>query len=980
MGGIFLFFQKKIFFVLEKPCLLSKINESLINLNMRKNYRLGLSTEDAFAGACSAPSIFTTMSLFTLIFGGAENKKFLRTARDAIVKINDLELEFQSLDESALPQKIADLKQAIASGANPDDIMPRAFALVKNAARRLLGREIEVCGLPVKWDMVHFDVQLIAGIALWKNMVAEVSTGEGKTLIATLPAVMNALYGKGCHIATVNEYLARRDSQWMGALYNMLGLSCGCVYSQQSPSEKKKAYLADITYGTSSEFGFDFLRDNSMTSSIDEKVQRGFFYALVDEADSILIDEARTPLIISGEDDDGDSDPFTPVIAPIESIVKAQNKLCSDLMAEFKKALLSGEPSESDWQKLYQVYSGAPRNKALVQCLQNSEVRARLEALKKQYCADCNKIEAHRLKSELYYVVSELSKSASFTEKGQDFLARFRNSFTISNVDDQIAKVRESRMPEQDKLAEIARLRADFAESSLKVFALNTLLQAYALYEKNVDYLVKNGKVEIIDQNTGRVLEGRRWENGLHQAVEAKERVGIESENTTYATIGLQNFFKLYPNLAGMTATAMTQADEFREIYGMKAVKIPTNKPCIREELPDLIYLTRREKYNAIERQIRIANAKGQPVLAVTPSVEESEVLSRMLKMRGIKHAKLNAVNDEQEARIIALAGQRGAVTISTNMAGRGTDIKLGEGVEELGGLLVIGTEHNPCKRVDRQLIGRSARQGDRGQSRFIVSMEDSLFRLYADTSRLKKSMAKKHIDGVAFEHPAFKSIIDAAQEKAEGYNFEARKDLLKLDLPMNQHRKIVYAMRDEILSTDDPLRLISQTLRKDFTELVRKNLGYGPIDSEAAQTADFYAAISPIFGFKTPSGIMGSSTAEEALDKLCGMADEALGNPAFTDRRFCRSLMLYFIDKAFRDHLSRLDYLREAIYLRSYGQRDPFQEFAFEAYNSFAEFNNSYNRGLATAVFSAIGASDGGSSTPTVSISTPKVRRRQGR
>ena len=916
------------------------------------------------------------MGLFSMIFGGAENRKFLREARAAVVKINSLEREYSRLEEYRLPEITAELKRALARGEPADSVMPRAFALVKNAARRLCGREIQVCSLPVKWNMVHFDVQLIAGLALWKNMVAEVATGEGKTLAATLPAFMNSLYGRGCHIATVNEYLARRDSQWMGALYNMLGVSCACVYADQSADEKRLAYAADITYGTSSEFGFDYLRDNSMTASAAEKVQRGFFYALVDEADSILIDEARTPLIISGDDEDS-GDPFTPLLGTVEKITAAQNALCLSLMSDFKKSAASGAP---DYSKLYQVYCGAPRNKAFVVAMQNPAYRAKLEELKTNYCADCNKVEAHALKGELFYVVDELSKTAAFTEKGQNFLAKSGGKFTVPDIEFETAKINASKMPEALKARELSRVRSEYAEVSRRIFALNTLLQAYALYERNVDYLVKDSKVEIIDQNTGRVLEGRRWENGLHQAVEAKERVAMESETATYATIGLQNYFKLYPNLAGMTATAMSEADEFREIYAMKAVKIPPNKPCIRRELPDLVFPTRREKFNAIEREVHAAKQRGQPVLVITDSVEESEVLSRMLQMRGIKHAKLNAVNDEQEARIIARAGEMGTITISTNMAGRGTDIKLGDGVEALGGLFVIGTQHSASVRVDRQLVGRCARQGDRGMSRFIISFEDSLFRMYADVSALKRRMKSRYSEGTGFVIERLGRIVEAAQKKAQGYNFEARKDLLKLDMPMNQQRAIVYSMRDEILSAQSPAEVLRTSLARWFAELVKAHFGRGSSGETSEPPAEFAAALAPVFDFRVPDDIAGGRDADLVCAKLDSSLDGALENPIFKDAEFVRSLMLHHIDAAFREHLLRLDYLREAIYLRSYGQRDPFQEFAFEAYNSFREFYAAYCGALAAAVFSSRGATAGGTPSPEVSVSAPRLRRRQGR
>lgn len=884
--------------------------------------------------------------LISFIFGDPENKNFLKQAKKTVAKINELEAQYAALSDADLPAKTDEFRRALAAGTSPEKIVPQAFALVKNAARRLMGREVSVCGIPQKWDMVHFDVQLVAGLALWRNMVAEVSTGEGKTLIATLPAYMNALFGRGCYIATVNEYLAKRDSQWMGALYNMLGLSCAYVYANQSDADKKRAYAADITYGTSSEFGFDYLRDNSSTVELSDKVQRGFFYCLIDEADSILIDEARTPLIISGEDEDAGANPFSDLLAPIERIVDSQQKLCAQLAEKFRRAERENTLTDENFNDLYKIHSCAPRNRQLLQILKNGGVRRRFERLKLDMAADCNKVLAHELKNEMYYAVNEKNKTATFTEKGQDFFGG--SMFLVNDIEADIKSIlRDKSMDAPRKNDAVRAKQRQFAESTDRVFALNKLLQAYTLYEKNVDYIVKDGKVEIIDPNTGRVMEGRRWSDYLHQAVEAKERVNIESENTTYATISIQNFFKMFEKIAGMTATAMSEADEFREIYGMKAVRIPPNKPCIRKQLPDLIYLTRREKFNAIIDEIVRAKAAGQPVLAVTASVDDSEVLSRMLKIRRIPHNKLNAANDELEAGIVARAGQMGAVTISTNMAGRGTDIKLGGGVEELGGLLVIGAEHCQSVRVDRQLAGRCARQGDRGTVRFFASFEDTLFRVYADVSFLKNSIKQKHIEGAAFSSSLFPSIIAAAQKKAEDLNFSARKELLKLDAPVNTHRNIVYSMRDGIMAAEKLGDVLLPLLDAEIDACVDTNLPADDMDISPDAVSKFRNTLFCDYSLSVLPAELGGLPKAEIRRKLKEKVAALFEKGPFAEGKGGRGLVLYVLDKAFREHLSRLEFLREAVYLRAYGQRDPQQEFAQEAYKSWDALQRAFARSL---------------------------------
>lgn len=898
-------------------------------------------------------------NLILKLFGDFKYGKFQRKARKIAAKINAIEREYQLLRDEDLPKKTLEFKKRIQGGESLSGIMPEAYALVKNAARRMCGKSFEVFGKPLVWNMVHYDVQLIGGIALNESMVAEIATGEGKTLVATLPAYLNALSGLGCHIATVNEYLAMRDSQWMGNLYAMLGLSTSCVYANQSAEEKKKAYLADITYGTSSEFGFDYLRDNSMAQTPEERVRRGFNFCLVDEADSVLIDEARTPLIISGFDEDEIGGIYEELLPSIEKLSRKQRELCNSLASEAANRLKTEkEASKETLSKLWLVKKGMPRNRTFRKLAESGKIGKDFSNFELEMSGDLNKIAAYELKEKLYFTVDEKEQSADLTERGRRELNQ-KNSydFVLPNLQKIIREITKSAKTPSERSAAISSAKTNYCKSAERIHAISQLLKAYALYERDVDYIVKDGKIEIIDKNTGRVMEGRRWSEGLHQAVEAKERVRIESENKTYATISIQNYFRMYKKLAGMTGTAESEAQEFADIYKLSVMQIPTNKPCRRVDHPDLIFKTVREKYQAVAEKIRRANLRGQPVLVGTASVEDSELLSRLLKINKIPHNVLNAKNDAKEAEIVAQAGQAGAVTISTNMAGRGTDIKLGDGVEELGGLLVIGTQRYESSRVDRQLQGRCARQGDKGESIFIISLEDELLRLYADMSFLAKQIRLKYREGCPFSHPLFERIIKRAQKKVEGENFSIRKRMLQFDDVSNKQREAIYSIRSEIIDESDHFGRVLDILKDEVSQTVFKVL---PPDDNAISQSDLENLTSEL-SFKYPTffdekdfeGLKKKEIANKVFEEIKKLAEEKRKDEgAENSEKLERYLLLSSLDSNWRNHIAYLEDLRNAIYLRSYAQKDPLNEYKIEAFDSFMELLGDIKQDFAKKYF----------------------------
>jgi len=835
-----------------------------------------------------------------------------------------------------------------------NDILPEAYAVVKNAARRMCGREIIVCDQPLGWNMIHFDVQLVGGVALHRGMIAEMATGEGKTLVGTLPVYLNALTGRGVHVITVNDYLARRDSEWMGSLYKFLGLTVGCIQNDQPSHLRREQYQADITYGTNSEFGFDYLRDNGMASSKEQQVQRGHYFAIVDEVDSVLIDEARTPLIISGPVMAAESNHQYERYKPlVDQIVRRQNTLCNRLITEAKEAAAAGELEQAGL-KLFQVHMGQPKNRALTRCMEEPELRRAMEKAELSLYADTQKVEFFKLKEELYYFIEEKSHDADLTEMGRNFLSPDEpDAFVLPDIATVYSEIDgDTSLSEEARNRKKTEMQDRLSHQGQRIHQISQLLRAYCLYEKDVEYVVEENKVIIVDAQTGRKMAGRRWSDGLHQAVEAKEGVQIDAETQTLATITIQNYFRLYMKLGGMTGTAETDAAEFHDIYNLDVLTIPTNRPVKRKDHNDSIYKTRREKFAAVIELIRELNAKGQPILVGTASVEASEMVSRMLKLQKITHNVLNAKYHRQEAEIVARAGHRAAVTISTNMAGRGTDIKLGEGVSELGGLFVLATERHESRRVDRQLRGRSARQGDPGESKFFLSFEDDLMRNFGAAERMTKMMERFGMkEGEELAHPWLNRSVETAQKRVEQRNYVWRKRVLEYDDVMNQQREVVYEWRNDVLNSNDTRILINEAVEKGITERLSV---FVPKESKSADEADYDGLLNWV-NTAFPIGLRSFDDAFKALDfeaKSAFLKDKILhaygvkvgnANPTAL-QEIEKMILLNAIDRLWQEHLYALDALKEGVSLRTYGQKDPLIEFKQEAFTIFAELMNNIN------------------------------------
>ena len=822
-----------------------------------------------------------------------------------------------------------------------EKILPEAYAVVKNGARRMCGTTIDVCDQPLLWEMVHFDVQFVGGIAIHRGMIAEMMTGEGKTLVATLPTYLNALTGMGVHVITVNDYLARRDSEWMGSLFKFLGLTIGCIQNQMPPWERREQYARDITYGTNSEFGFDYLRDNGMASTRDEQVQRGHYFAVIDEVDSILIDEARTPLIISGPSSVS-THQFDKYKPAVEQIVRQQTALCNELVAEGKKLHEEGDMPAAG-RALFKVKLGQPRNRQLMRMMQEPDIRRLLEKTELSFYQDAQKKELFELKEELFFTIDEKSHDSDLMEKGRHFLSPDDpDSFTLPDIGTLFAELEadftlspEQRAERKEQLQQKLDLQAE------KMHNISQLLKAYCVYEKDVQYVVKDDKVLIVDENTGREMPGRRWSDGLHQAVEAKEGVAIEKETQTFATITIQNYFRLYEKLGGMTGTAETEAAEFSDIYKLDVLPIPANRPNQRKDLNDQVFKTRREKYNAVIKKIEEAHAKGQPVLVGTASVDASETVARMLKRSKIPHTVLNAKFHMQEAEIIAKAGQRGGVTVSTNMAGRGTDIKLGEGVADLGGLFVIGTERYESRRVDRQLRGRCARQGDPGLSQFYISFEDDLMRNFAAADRMTSMMERFGMqEGEALEHAWLNKSVETAQKRVEQRNYTWRKRVLEFDDVMNKQREVVYGYRNEVLSTEEPRDLVIEIIEKVIPAKVEGFLA--DRDDANPDYNELLHWVNATLPIRVSQEDLTSKSAEEIANFLIQRVKETYqlrvgGLPPEILEMEERRMMLAAIDRQWQAHLYNMDALREGVHLRAQGQKDPLVEYKNEAFELFS-------------------------------------------
>ncbi len=896
-------------------------------------------------------------------FSGRHYKKFLEKARPIVARSNEFEQSYQSLTDDELRAKTDEFKARFQKGETLDDLLPEAFAAAKNAARRLCGRKIMVCDHELEWNMVHFDVQLIGGIALHEGRISEMATGEGKTLVATLPLYLNALTGRNTQLVTVNDYLARRDSEWMGYLYNFLGLTVGCIQQQMASDVRREMYSRDITYGTASEFGFDYLRDNGMATRKDDQVQRDHWYCIVDEIDSILVDEARTPLIISGPAPIEREQPYTRLKPGIDRLVAEQTRLCNRLVSEAKELLekpnVSSEERQAASRKMLQVKLGHPKNKQLLRLMEIPDARKLLDKTETEMNSDFNKEELYRIKEELFYAIDERQHQADLTELGRTKLRPDNpDAFVLPDLATEFSDLEKKTELTPEEREEIKRKSQErYAEVSEEIHSISQLLRAYSLYERDVEYVVQEGKVMIVDENTGRVMPGRRWSDGLHQAVEAKENVTIERETRTYATITIQNYFRMYEKLAGMTGTAETEATEFNDIYRLAVQVIPTNRPCIRVDKNDSIFKTRRDKFNAVVKEIQDANARGQPVLVGTVSVDSSEVLSRMLRRTGIIHTVLNAKYHEQEADIVARAGQRGAVTIATNMAGRGTDIKLGEGVREAGGLYVIGTERHQSRRIDRQLRGRCSRQGDPGLTKFFLSLEDDLMRLFLQGNLASRLMEGAMNEGEELEHPWLNRSIESAQKKVEQQNYSIRKRLLQYDDVLNKQREVIYGIRNAAIHAERPKEIIFEQVEEEIATRV-STAGFG----EKAGTTP--AAIESLVGWTNthfPISLKVEELTGNDPEKLTKLIVERI-QEAYKVKESVeipealgaleRYVVINAIDHHWQEHLTEMENLRQAVGLRSYGQKDPLVEYKSEAYKYFEELMNNVRLQICTGLF----------------------------
>lgn len=823
-----------------------------------------------------------------------------------------------------------------------EEILPEAYAVVKNAARRLCGQEWDVCDHPVKWQMVHFDVQLIGGIGLHRGMIAEMATGEGKTLVATLPVFLNALTGLGVHVITVNDYLARRDSEWMGYLFEWLGLTVGCIQNDQRGEIRKEQYQRDITYGTASEFGFDYLRDNGMAQSAEDQVQRNHYFALIDEVDSVLVDEARTPLIISGPVTQRQDQQFDTYKGAIQNLYRRQTKLVNDLAQEAKKEMEAGNVAEAG-EIYYKVKLGMPRNRALLRAMEDAEVRRAIEKAELEFYRDPQKTALFALKEELYFTLDPKAHEAELTEQGRQFLSPDDpDAFILPDLSDAFSEIDgDKSLNDRQKAEKKNELQQQMAAQAEKMHTISQLMRAYTLYEKDVHYVVEDNRVMIVDENTGRKMAGRRWSDGLHQAVEAKEGVKIEGETQTYATITIQNYFRLYEKLGGMTGTAETEAAEFHDIYKLDVLVVPTNRPIKRIDLNDKIFKTQREKFKAVIDLVREHHSEYQPILLGTASVESSEILARMLKREKIPHSVLNAKFHEQEAEIVARAGQPGAVTVATNMAGRGTDIKLGEGIDAKGGLMVIATERHRSRRVDRQLRGRCSRQGDKGVSVFYVSFEDDLMMQFGAAERMTKIMERFGLEeGQELEHSWLNKSVENAQKKVEQRDYLARKHILEYDDVMNNQRTVVYGYRNEVLNTENPHGLVIDIIEDALPVMLQDCF-----DPETGELVP--EAILNEINTRFPLGLTAEDVGfenkapDEVLDFVIDQVKAAYEvKTAHEDPERVEGLerwvILHSIDQLWQEHLYEMDNLREGIGNYRHAQKDPLVEYKHAAYDLF--------------------------------------------
>ena len=824
-----------------------------------------------------------------------------------------------------------------------EEILPEAFAMVKETCRRMCGTSWPVVGRELGWEMVPYDVQIIGGIILHRGNVAEMKTGEGKTLVAAFPIYLNALTGRGVHLVTVNDYLAQRDAEWMGEVYRRLGLSVGYILNNMTPEQRRSNYNCDITYGTNNEFGFDYLRDN-MSLQKEDLVQRDHAYAIVDEVDSVLIDEARTPLIISGAVDAPVDTSFKDLRPMVQNLVRNQNALVAKIVGEGESLMNEGKDKEAGY-KLLQALRGMPKHPKVMKTFQEVGTKKLAHQVESEFMRDK---KLHEVDEDLYFSIDEKTHVIDITEKGRNALAPDNpDVFVIPDLGELLHDIdANDALSKLEKDQEKEKAHQVHADRSGQIHNMTQLLRAYTLYEKDVEYVVQDGRVQIVDEFTGRILSGRRYSDGLHQALEAKENVTVERETQTLATITIQNYFRMYDKLAGMTGTAETEAEEFGSIYNLDVLVIPTHRPVVRDDRDDLIYKTTREKYNAVVDEITQCHHSGQPSLVGTISVEASELLSRMLKRKGIPHNVLNAKQHQSEAEIVARAGQRGAVTIATNMAGRGTDIKLGEGIKELGGLHIIGTERHESRRIDLQLRGRSGRQGDPGSSVFYLSLEDDLMRLF-NSERIATVMDKLGAEeGEVITAKMVTRAIENAQKKVEQRNFGIRKHLLEYDDVMNQQRQVVYDLRKQALNDDEITDAIDDMVDDYVDDELTRMEDTSPQNwdwDNLGQNLSSHMLVDASLDKVQESSDNQDITIEDVRRFVLDQAKEVYQTresllPGDVMRGFEKFVVLRTIDEKWKDHLYAMDQLREGINLRAYGQKNPLLEYKSEGFQMFQQ------------------------------------------
>lgn len=932
-------------------------------------------------------------------FFGTSQSRLLKRYQKTVAEINRIEKSFQQLSDEEVRQKTTEFKERYLKGEPLDNLLPEAYAVVKNVCRRLCGTDIHVSGYDQKWDMIPYNVQILAGIAMHHGAIAEMQTGEGKTLTASMPLYLNACTGKPVHLVTVNDYLAERDCQWIGTIFRWLGLNVTALTANTSHHIRNQIYAADIVYGTASEFGFDYLRDNSMAQSKEDQVQRGYFFAIVDEIDSILIDEARTPLIISGPTNHS-RQMYDDLKDDVHILVKHQRDSCNHLALEAYKILeklhlieeeiekqklskIQETECEKAFRNLWLVSKGMPQNRTLKKLRENPRLRAEIEKWDTYFYAEPNKEERHKTLAELLIIVDERANEFELTDKGiQQWVEGSNNQvssddFIMLDLGYEYAIIdQHPEWDEQEKRNQKILLREEDARRKERSHNLRQLLRAHLLMENNVDYMIENQKIIIIDENTGRPQPGRRFADGLHQAIEAKEGVAIQGETQTYATVTLQNYFRLYTKLAGMTGTAMTEANEFKEIYKLDVLAIPTHYPCIRKDYDDEIYMTEREKYHALVKDIQAVHLQSRPILIGTESVEASEKLSRILKQHQLEHTILNAKNHAREAEIIAEAGAKGAITVATNMAGRGTDIKLKEGVAEIGGLYVVATTRHQSRRIDRQLRGRGARQGDPGSSKFYVSFEDSLMRLFTSPRITVFLQRFRPPEGEAITAKVLNKSIETAQKRVEQRNYTMRKHTLEYDDVMNKQREEIYSFRNEVLHIDNPLSLAREILESICIQMCHRFFSsrdreYGwnpqgytqwlhthfPLTFDLKEFDDDYSQLEDIEQLATQKILRAfEQKIEHESQKIqqtqASFASISLASAEKVLCRVVRGLLIRIIDRLWQEHLLHIDHLRSEVHLRAVGQKDPLIEFKHEAFALFDRLSLEIKQEITHALF----------------------------